>query len=190
MRIQYTLCLAALLLGLGQGGVTAATIWTVDAQHSSLGFSGAAQGETFNGVFHRFTPQIVFDPAELAASRFAVSIDLSSADSQNAERDEVLLGEEFFDAGSAAAAEYRAERFESLGDGRYRADGVLTLKGISRPVALDFRWQSTTDGAQLDGEALLNRLDFGVGTGDWADTEMIDSAVRVSTTLKLTQTNP
>lgn len=183
---------AGLLLGLvGLGGpATATTTWTVDANTSSLGFTGTAQGEAFTGVFHRFDARIAFDPADLAGSRFEVSIDLASADSQNAERDELLLGDEFFAVNSVAQAEYRADKFQSLGDDRYRADGVLTLKGASQPVPLEFRWQSTAGGAQLDGEALLDRLDFNVGSGDWADPEMIDSEVRVTTTLKLVEANP
>lgn len=191
MKIAYVRWAAGLLLGLGScGHAAAATTWMVDADSSSLGFSGAAQGETFTGVFHRFDARIVFDPADLAGSRFEVSIDLASADSQNAERDELLLSDEFFAVGAAAQAEFRAEKFQSLGDDRYRADGALTLKGVRHPVALVFRWQSAEGDARLDGEALLDRLTFDVGSGDWADPEMIDKEVRVTTTLKLVQATP
>jgi polyisoprenoid-binding protein YceI len=151
---------------------------------STLGFSGIYQGEGFDGRFARFTPQIRFDPAKLATSRFDVRIDLASANTNNEERDDVLLGSEFFDTPKHPQARFVATRFRALGGNRYAADGTLSLHGTSKPVTLSFTW---TPGAKplLVGETRLKRLDFGVGTGDWEDTELIPNEVRVRTRLLL-----
>jgi polyisoprenoid-binding protein YceI len=151
---------------------------------STLGFSGIYQGEGFDGRFARFTPQIRFDPAKLATSRFDVRIDLASANTNNEERDDVLLGSEFFDTPKHPQARFVATRFRALGGNRYAADGTLSLHGASKPVTLSFTW---TPGAKplLVGETRLKRLDFGVGTGDWEDTELIPNEVRVRTRLLL-----
>lgn len=151
---------------------------------STLGFSAIYQGEGFDGQFARFTPQIRFDPAKLATSRFDVRIDLASADTKNEERDEMLLGNEFFDTARNPQARFVATRFRALGGNRYAADGALSLHGASKPVTLAFTW---TPGAKpvLVGEAKLRRLDFGVGTGDWADTELLPNEVKVRTRLVL-----
>lgn len=154
------------------------------APGSTLGFTATYQGEAFEGRFGKFTPAIRFDPAKLADSRFDVRIDLASADTDNEERDELLVGSEFFDAGAVAEARYVATRFRALGGNRYVAEGELTLRGIRKPVALDFTW---TPGARptLQGEARLSRLAFEVGTGDWTDTELLPDAVVVKTSLVL-----
>lgn len=152
---------------------------------STLGFSATYQGEAFEGRFADFAPAIRFDPADLAGSRFEVRIELASAGTDNDERDELLLGEGFFDSGTEAQAVYLADAFRALGGDRYVADGVLTLRGISRPVPLVFTW---TAGAEpvLEGEARLSRLAFKVGEGEWADTGLLPDEVTVHTRLRLT----
>lgn len=151
---------------------------------STLGFTASYQGEAFKGSFGKFTPQIRFDPAKLADSRFDVRIVLASATTQNSERDDMLKGDDFFDAAKQPEARYVATKFRALGGNRYIADGVLSLHGVAKPAPLTFTW---TPGAKpvLDGTALLKRLDFNVGSGDWNDTDLIPNEVKVSTHLVL-----
>lgn len=151
---------------------------------SSLGFSASYQGEAFSGSFAKFTPTIRFDPAKLADSRFDVRIALTSADTKNSERDDLLKSGDFFDSKRQPEARYLASKFRSLGGNRYAADGVLTLRGVSKPVVLTFTW---TAGAKpvLDGTAALKRLDFGVGSGDWTDLDLLPNEVKVKTHLIL-----
>jgi polyisoprenoid-binding protein YceI len=150
---------------------------------STLGFASSYDGETFDGRFAQFTTDIAFDPAS-AAGRFDVVIQLASAGTENDERDETLLGAEFFNATAMPQARYQATAFRKLTDGRFVADGTLTLRGITKPVPLTFRW---TAGAtpKLEGTATVKRLEFGIGTGDWDDTEVMPDAVSVTTTLVL-----
>lgn len=159
--------------------------WTSDPAQSTLGFRAEAQGEAFDGRFERFEPIIRFDPAQLDESRFDVRIDLSSVDTQNVERDQMLADPAFFDSATRPQARYVADTFTALGGDRYRADGVLTLNAIERPVPLEFRWITDGSGAVLDGSAVLDRLAFGVGSGDWSDPDTIGREVRVDTRLSL-----
>ncbi|MGQ0801388.1 MAG: YceI family protein [Pseudomarimonas sp.] len=156
------------------------------AAGSTLGFSAEAQGEKFSGVFSRFEARIRFAPDALTASRFEVEIDLKSVDSQNSERDEMLADEAFFNSAAEPKASYFAERFSQLEDGRFRAEGVLTLRGVSAPVPLDFTWTGDASTATLEGEAVLDRVAFKVGAGEWEDAEAIAHQVSVNTKLVLT----
>lgn len=151
---------------------------------SSLGFTATYQGEDFQGTFATFTPRIRFDPANLATSRFDVRIGLASADTDNAERDEMLASGEFFDVGTAPEARYLATTFRALGGNRYVAEGTLKLRGVSKPVALTFTW-TPGKAPVLQGEAKLSRLAFRVGTGDWTDTGLLPDEVLVKTRLVL-----
>jgi polyisoprenoid-binding protein YceI len=176
-----------LLLSLASAGAYGADYRSLPG--SSLGFTATYQGEAFNGSFGKFVPQIRFDPARLPDSRFDVRIMLASANTRNDERDETLKGNDFFDAAAQPEARYVATKFRALGGNRYAADGVLTLHGVSKPVSLSFTW---TPGIKpvLDGSALLKRLDFKVGTGDWTDLDLIPNEVKVSTHLLLAPTKP
>lgn len=151
----------------------------VQAPGSSLAFAGSYQGEVFTGRFPGFATRLSFDPAQLATSRLDVTIPLATATTANADYDEQMRGDAFFDARKFAQARYSATQFRALGGNRYAADGTLSLHGVTKPVTLTFTW---TPGAQpvLNGKASVNRLDFGVGSGDWADTSLIPNAISVS----------
>lgn len=192
--------LLAMVPPLSQAGA-----WRMDPERSHLGFVAHAQGEAIEGRFRRFEPQIVFDPAALAGARLDVRIDLSSVDTASSERDEALRDEDFFAIRRFPEARYLAESFRALGGDRYAADGVLDLHGVKKPLTLNFRWiagaapaagGAAPKGAVLEGEAILegesdlDRLDFGVGGGDWADPETIAREVKVTTRLVLTPAEP
>ena len=166
-----------------------AATWHADGKASTLAFSGMSQGEAFDGKFKAFDATIAFDPAQLATSRFDVKITLASADTANAERDASLHGADFFDVAHAPLATYTATHFRSLGGNRYAADGVLNLHGINKPVTLSFAW-ATGPTPALVGDAVVNRLDFRIGEGQWADTSQIGNAVKVHTSLKLAAAVP
>ncbi len=159
--------------------------WQADPARSQLAFSGHIEGEAFDGRFERFVPRIRFDPDALDRSRFDVTITLVSVDTQHDERDATLREPEFFAIASQPEARYLADRFSALGNGRFRADGTLQLNGIEQPVALEFTFERDGDRAVLTGDTVLDRLAFGVGRGDWADTALIARDVQVRTRLVL-----
>lgn len=177
------LAIATSLLLLATSGANAAA-WHADGKSSTLTFSAVSQGAGFTGKFNTFDAKIDFDPSTPAAGKFFVTIGLASADTVNTERDQTLHGKDFFDVAHYPTATYTATRFRNLGGGRYAADGTLNLRGVSKPVTLTFTW-TPGSAPTLAGDAALNRLDFHVGGGDWADTSVIGNAVKVHTTLKL-----
>jgi len=150
------------------------------AAGSSLTFAGNYQGEVFSGRFPGFATRLSFDPKQLATAKLDVVIPLASATTGNADYDGELRGASFFNSGKFAQARYIATKFRALGGNKYAADGTLSLRGVSKPVTLTFTW---TSGATpvLAGKATLKRLDFGVGGGDWADTDTIPNEIAVST---------
>jgi polyisoprenoid-binding protein YceI len=180
MKTRYAALALALLLPFAASAAT----WHADGNASSLAFSGVSQGEAFNGRFKTFDATIAFDPAQLAISRFDVKITLASSDTANSERDDSLHGKDFFDIAHSPVATYTATKFRSLGSGRYAADGTLALHGVSKPVTLTFTWTAGATPA-LVGDAVMNRLDFKIGSGQWADTSQVANEVKVHTALKL-----
>ncbi|MDQ3617595.1 MAG: YceI family protein [Pseudomonadota bacterium] len=175
---------ASLLLGLLTFAPSVFAADYVQAPGSSLTFATRYQGEVFVGRLPGFTTRMIFDPRQLATARLDVTITLAGADTRNRERDDTLKGRDFFNVGKFPVARFSADTFRSLGGNQYAADGTLTLRGVSKPVTLNFTW---TPGASpvLNGKATVQRLDFGIGAGDWADTELLPNAVAVSTRVVL-----
>ena len=156
----------------------------VQAPGSTLGFSGSYQGEAFNGTFPGFSTRISFDPAKPAIGRLDVAIPLATATTRNPDYDGELRGSAFFESRKYPQARYTASKFRALGGNRFAADGMLSLRGVSKPVTLTFTW---TAGAKpvLSGTATVKRLAFGVGGGEWADTGLIPDDIKVSTKVVL-----
>jgi polyisoprenoid-binding protein YceI len=181
------LALAALLLG--AGCAQAAPAWTTYAARSRLGFTATQAGGDFDGTFRRFDARIAFDPSDLAGSRFEVVIETGSADTGDADRDALLDGSEFFAVARWPTARFTAGRFVALADGRFEAEGELTLRDVTRRIRLPFTFRRSDDGlrAELAGGIAIRRLDYGVGQGEWRDTQWVGDEVRIRFELQLTR---
>ncbi len=105
---------------------------------------------------------------------------MASVDTGDGQRDGTLTGSDFFDTGKFAKATYRASKFKALGGNRYRADGTLTLRGVTKSVPLNFTLDIRGDKARARGSATIDRTSFGVGQGDYASTAEIAGSVAVS----------
>jgi len=157
--------------------------WIVDKPSSSLRFTSSMAGESFTGAFRRWDADIRFDPANLAASSVTATVDVASAATGNPDRDQALPTDTFLDAPAYPRATFVARHFTALGGGRYQADGVLTLRGVSKPLSLPFTLVIQGGQAKMTSQVAINRLAFGVGQGEWKAATTIPAAVTVSVAL-------
>lgn len=149
-----------------------------------LTFQAAYAGTPVNGSFGKWDADIVFSPGDLANSRIRVTVDLASVNTADGERDEMLRSDSFFAAATHPRAIFTASRFTAKGGGRYVANGTLSLHGQQRPLALSFDLKIDGDQASASGSARLNRLSYGVGSGEWASTDPIADGVTIAFRLK------
>ncbi len=152
--------------------------WRVEAG-SSVRFATSWGGDPIEGRFDRWIADIRFSPEALDRSRVSVTIDLASVKSGDEQRDASLPSGDWFDAGAHPKATFTATRFEKTGEGRYVARGRLSLRGVTRPLDLPFRLKITGDRAEVSGVTSLDRTAFGVGRGEWANTDQIPARVSV-----------
>lgn len=145
----------------------------------ALTFATSYQGETFVGNFPGFRSTMSFDPARPQDARLDVVIPLAGASTDNTDRDTTLQASAFFNVARFPEARYTAEGFTHLGGDRYSTDGVLELRGVRRPVTLEFTLSPEANPA-LAGRATVSRLAFDVGSGDWADVSVIPDEVAIS----------
>ncbi len=151
--------------------------WIVDKAASSIRFSSSFSGTAFDGNFKSWNADIHFDPANLAASSVTVTIDTGSIATGNADRDQALPTDAFFDAAKFPRAVYAAHAFRGLGGGRYQAIGTLTIRGVSKPLVLPFSLAITGPRAHLTANLAINRLAFGVGQDEWRKTDVVPATV-------------
>ncbi len=162
----------------GAAKPSAPSAWTV-RKTSSLGFHTAWSQGPVNGHFERWTAAILFDPEMLDRSRVSVSIDMSSARTGVSDTETALPQDDWFASALHPTATYHATRFTRLGPDRFRANGTLTLRGISGPVPLEFKLVIQGDVATMTGTARIDRTAFGVGQGEWAGTSDLPAGVEI-----------
>lgn len=178
--MKNAICLT-LLLACGSTAMAADYSMT---KGSTLGFTGTFQGEEFKGKFGDFQAAIRYDPADLSTARFDVTVQLASASTGDVDRDQSLPGSDFFNIAKFPTAHFITRSFRQEG-GKVVAEGTLELKGASKPVNLEVTFTPREGGATLDVSGRLNRLDFGVGSGDFADTSTIGADVSIKAHLEL-----
>ncbi|AXI83110.1 polyisoprenoid-binding protein [Xylella taiwanensis] len=177
---SFYLVLTTAVLVIGYTVAPACATDYVETSGSILVFSNKYDGKVFTGTFPGFRTQMSFDPNDLSRARLDVAIPLTNVHTGDNDRDSTLQSADFFNVSKFATAHYRADAFRALGNGKYAADGTLELHGMTKPVTLNFTW---TPGTQpiLIGKATVNRLDFGIGSGDWADIKIIPNETAIST---------
>jgi polyisoprenoid-binding protein YceI len=161
-------------------------------QGGQLEFRGAVDGTGFSGRFEAFSVRYCMPVGKPEAGAIEVQVELASADSRNRDRDEALLGEEFFDVDEFPLSTWTSSAIERVETG-YRADGELDLKGVRAKQAIVF--ELTPDGESirargrfvLDGSAEVDRQRFAVGTGEFADPEFVRDRIELAFEVELQQ---
>ena len=174
------------LLVFGQS--LSAADWNMASSTSSVSFSAIQQGSPFEGEFASFTAQIQFDRADPASGSIVGVVETGSVRTGDSERDRTLLDREWFDPNNHPESRFESESIEATDTG-FRANGQLTLKGVTQPVSMDFTFEDTGSGttAHFSGAFELERLQFGVGEGFWSDTSWTSNEVTVTVELDLEQ---
>ena len=175
---------AAVALLLVAAAAGAAPLYPVVPAQSSLAFSGTQQGERFSGVFRSFDAHIQYAPDDLAGSRLDVTIPLKSLDSKSPDRDQALATADWFDFARYPTATFHTVAVRATATGAV-ADADVTIKGRTKRIAFPFTWSGRAGGATLDARVTLDRLDFGLGAGEWADESMVGRKVDVFVHLTL-----
>src|SRR4051812_32140743 len=141
--------------------------WTIDPVHSEVGFSVRhMMVSKVRGRFTSFSGEIVTG-ADPLASQVSADIDLASIETGNAQRDEHIRSADFFEVETYPIMSYRSTGVRADGHD-YVLDGELTLKGVTRNVALRLElngfgpdaYGGTRAGFTATTE--INRRDFGV----------------------------
>jgi polyisoprenoid-binding protein YceI len=176
-------------VGASAAAPTAVPHYVLDPAKSSLEFAFDQAGARNKGRFTRFAVSFDFSPENPAAGRLDVTVEMSSADTGDKERDDTLRGEELFAVAKFPQARYAATQLTKT-PGGYEAVGKLSLRGVTREVRVPFTFRTATEnGASvgyMSGKTTVRRLDFGVGQGDWKATDQLGNDVGVSFALRLT----
>ncbi|WP_371654920.1 MULTISPECIES: YceI family protein [unclassified Streptomyces] len=163
--------------------------YTIDPAHSSIGFTVRhAMVTNVRGSFVEHEGTLTLDGTDPAASAAVIDVKIASVDTGIGDRDNHLRGGDFFDAEQFPLMTFRSTEAQQLGGDKYRIVGDLTIKDVTKPLAIDLEFNgSATDpyGNQrvgFEGSADILRSDWGLTWNAALET----GGVVVSDKVKLT----
>jgi len=164
--------------------VNAQGCYRADADSGELTFSGDVEGNAFKGRFREFEVLVCMTSDDPATADIRVSVATASATVGNRQGDEALKDEGLFAIDQFPEAVWTSGRI--VGDNvTYRAEGELTLRGMTASQPVELQLTSADDGFRLTGKAEILRLDYNVGIGEFEDTDFIRNQVNLAFDLNL-----
>jgi polyisoprenoid-binding protein YceI len=144
--------------------------WNFDPAHTSASFAARhMMVTTVRGQFKNITGTLDFDPDKPEATSVEVVIDTASMSSTgNEDRDNHLRSPDFLDIEKYPTIRFKSTGVEVKSDTRATLKGDLTIRDVTRPVAIEVEHLGQgqtpfgTTVAGFEGTTRINREDFGL----------------------------
>jgi polyisoprenoid-binding protein YceI len=151
------LLMAPLWAGLGAFPASAEDTYRLDASLGSIEFSVRNLGLfTSHGQFRQFTATFVLDPAQPERTRISVDVDAASVDMPWQDGTALLRSADFFNVQHYPSVRFTSTSVATLPAGSYLVSGLLEMRGVTRPIALD----ATLVGRHFDPVRRADVADF------------------------------
>ena len=151
--------------------------YTLDPTHTRIGFVARhAMVTKVRGSFNEFEGSGYFDAENPASSKVEITIQAKGIDTRNADRDGHLRSNDFFDMETYPQIHFASTAVDQVDADTYKVTGDLTIKGVTKPVTVDFEYTGTAIDPYnntrigLEGKTTVNRKDWGIAWNAALDT--------------------
>jgi polyisoprenoid-binding protein YceI len=166
-RILLSTALAT-LFAFSQPGLAEVQTYKIDPEHSFANWEIRHVVALTSGTFHDVKGKILLDTENLARSTVEAVISVYSLNSSHLRRDVHLLTDEYLDARDYPEMKFVSTSMQPTSAERGTLTGLLTLRGVTKPVTLDYQilgigqdpWGGMRAG--FKASTRINRGDFGI----------------------------
>ena len=145
--------------------------WNADLNHSKLTFSVTHLGiSDVDGLFNKFQASAIADKKDFSDAVFELSVEVTSINTQIEMRDNHLRSADFFEVEKYASMTFKSTSITKVSKDRYKLNGNLTLRGITKPVTMDLWYRGTVVNPATKGPSasfavagIVKRPDFDFG---------------------------
>lgn len=167
--------------------------WRVDSGHSGLYFDIRHIYATTRGQFNDFSGKVLFDPENKLAGSCEFEAAVKSINTNINQRDTHLRSKDFFAAKDFPTIRFKSTQINHMEDNRFEMVGNLTIKDVTRKVKVPFEYYEPKDNpsnpkeqvAGFEGEFIIDRLEYNVGSGKFYNMGLIDKEVRITVSFEV-----
>lgn len=146
------------------------TTWEIDDAHTTAKFK--IRHLMVSNVYGQITGakgNLEMDEKDLTKASGTVTLDVATINTANEKRDAHLKGEDFFDVAKHPSISYAIKKVTKGKNGKYKMEGELSMKGVTKPVTLNEveitptvkdPWGGVRRG--LSGTTSLSRKEYGL----------------------------
>lgn len=140
--------------------------WKVDKPHTSLKFSVSHLViSDVEGTFKTFDGSMESSKDDFSDAKINFIADVNSISTDNDMRDNHLKSDDFFNAAKFPQIKFVSTSFAPLGDNKYKLEGNLTIRDITKPVTFDVKYGGTVNAmggthAGFKATTKINRFDY------------------------------
>ncbi len=174
---------------------TQAQAWSSDPVHSTVMYTVRHMMTPMPGAFKKFDVSINWDATKPLEGSISATLDASSVVMGMDKLEGHLMGADFFDVANHPSWTFKStsitkgKKPKTGGEG-YVANGKLTVRGVTKDIAIPFTFLGVMDSpygkkAGFTAEFTIDRVAYGVGQGDWAQTTGIGGDVKVNVMLEM-----
>jgi polyisoprenoid-binding protein YceI len=176
MRNVFSKAALAPLLMAAAVSAQAAT-WEIDPEDSTVIFKYSYSDTPYQGEFKNVQATFEIDPLSPGDCRIDVVIPIIDLDVGDEETESYMFDIELFDVDQFPTATFQADQCTLTSVNSFTAAGMLTIRDRTMPI--DFPFELSIDGARfnLTSAVTVQRLDFGIGQGYFANTSAIPNEV-------------
>lgn len=143
--------------------------WSIDKAHSRIGFSVTHMVfSEVKGHFTDYDATISSSDDKFTDVKVKATVQVKSINTDNEKRDEHLRSADFFEVEKYPTITFESKSWKKVGKGKYKLNGDLTMKGVTKNVTLDVTLKGVVTGMSGKLVAILyvsgniNRQDFNI----------------------------
>jgi len=154
--------------------------WRVIPSESRISFAVDQAGAPLQGTFASADGTVCLG-TDAYRGRARVTVQTSSVRTALPQLDDALRGADFFNVSRWPRAVFESDDIERLGEDRYEAKGQLRVRDVRHDLTVGFALKPEANGrrAALYAEFTIKRLNYGIGQGQWSDTQWVSDGVHV-----------
>ena len=143
--------------------------YAIDASHTEVNFKVRHLGlSNVRGSFAGISGEITLDSDSLESLQATATIDVSTINTKNEDRDNHLRSADFFDAENHPQMTFSSKSVSIKSGNAFALTGDLTIRGVTKEVVLESELSGMAtdpwgnEKIAFSAETVINRKDFGL----------------------------